>query len=209
MKSIKIFCLALCLQTALLYAHEPNGAYFEVRQDGNELTVEAEFPWTLRLALLKAFPQLDENPTQEAFDKALFDYFRNNIIVGEKGKVLKLKKVEQVALGHSHSVVYKLKYAPLQQTHGLSISNTCLFELYEDQRNYVAVFSSEGDKVTTMTTKDSSSLVISGNSPESHNRGIVFFVAFLCLAIGYGWSGRKSLSGGDIRTGGVMHQEQT
>lgn len=185
---IRILCMILLGQAALVGAHEPDEAYFEFRQDGNELVVQAEFSWTLRLALLQASPNLEKSRTQEAFDTALFDYFSNHIVAAQQDNALQLRKIEPLVGSDSHSAVYQLRYGPLNLFHRLRITNTCLFELYDDPKNYATIFLPGEEKVTVVTTKHHADFML---PTQSAARGNVWIIAIVLCGLAVGYTIRK------------------
>ena len=160
MKLIKAITFAMIFQFASLHAHEPNIAHFEFKQTGNILIVKAEFPWTLRAALLKAFPELEQNPTQEKFDRAIFEYFNERIVVKEKSTEVKLNTVAQQQ-NHSHSVIYELVFGQVQNFEDIIIINTCLFEMYDDQKNFNTIYLPERKLLEIVTEKSHPNFIIS------------------------------------------------
>ncbi|UCH65695.1 MAG: hypothetical protein JSW63_00745 [Ignavibacterium sp.] len=142
----------LLIQLASLYAHEPNKAYFDFWLEDNEIIVRAEFPWTLRIALLNANPQLKESRSQEDFNNALFAYFSNAIIIEEGNKKVKLLTLNQLPQDHSHSVIYELVFGDVENLEGVNITNVCLHELYDDQQNYNTI-SLAGKNTFSIITK--------------------------------------------------------
>lgn len=193
MNSLKIACLVFLMQFATAFAHEPNEAYFEFRQSGDAIIVRAEFSWTLRQALLQAYPKLERERTQAAFDRAIFNYFDTNIVLHENGAPLALKGLEQEKQGQSHSVVYILEYENLKQLPGLVVSNSCLFDLYENQKNYLTFLLPGGEKITTVATKSNSDFGVPGGSVEASTWGSGIFVGLLCLAIWGRWTKRSGI----------------
>ena len=119
-----------------LNAHEANGAYFEFNINGAELKIKAEFPSTLRPALLNKFPELKENFSKDDFDLSLFRYLSDNIKIWKLRKLLELKKVTALEQTNSQSAVYELQYNNDARSGAINITNTCLFEIFENQKNY-------------------------------------------------------------------------
>lgn len=54
------------------YAHDVQEAIFNIKTNENRTEVKAEFPWTIRKALLTAYPELENNTNQITFDKSFF-----------------------------------------------------------------------------------------------------------------------------------------
>ena len=160
MKLLKLISLAVIIPLTLLYSHEPNKAYFEFWQEGHTITVRAEFPWTMRLALLKAFPQIKEKSVQEDFDNAIFDYFSKAIVIKENNKNVKLLSVKQLPQDHSHSVIYKLVFGQVKELEGISITNFCLNNLYDDQINYNTIYLTEKNKFSIITEKNNPNFTV-------------------------------------------------
>lgn len=144
------FLCLFCFQQAL--AHDPNMAYFTIVQKDSSVEITAEFPWTVRTALIKAFPNLKEAKTKAEFEKAFFSYCQQHIqLLGQYGNVLPLLQVQELPNeGHGDSWQYLLTFKGQQWTH---IRNTMLFNLYDSQTNFHWM-TLKGKKVEFVTTKN-------------------------------------------------------
>ena len=126
-----LFVLALSLSWVVVSAHETDEAYFEIRDDSLVLVIEAEFPWTLRKALLKAYP--DSETSREVFSQNLFEYFQQNLKVESEEGPNPLQRVLQLEHeGHNHSVKYRLIF---ERPEFSSIKNTLMFNFSSHQKN--------------------------------------------------------------------------
>ena len=153
MKNIfKIFVL-LTFITININAHKPNVAYFNTKIVDQSVEVIAELPWTFRPALLKEFPKLESNSTTNDFENAIFNYFNKNIVVKANDEVIILSEVIEVKQGHSHSAVYKLIYKSQSDINKLNITNTCLFQINNDQQNINSFIYSDKNNKQFTTSK--------------------------------------------------------
>ena len=99
-----IIFIATLILPLLTFAHEGNIAFFKIEQKETTVEVIAEFPWTIRNALLDFAPELKNSKSQEKFDTAFFDYIKSSFILTDiDGNDLELLSVVPVnSDGHSH-----------------------------------------------------------------------------------------------------------
>lgn len=119
---------------AIGYAHNAQEASFNIETTSNTIEIYAEFPWTIRKALLTAHPELDKSSNQSDYDRAFFNYVKSNLILtNENQDTLKLLSINKAdSLGSSHHVNYNFTYQKLAYT---TISNTLLFNVNSQQIN--------------------------------------------------------------------------
>lgn len=136
MDNLKIYLLLgiLCLVSIKSFAHDPNEAYFTIDFQGDSCFIEAEFPWAFRNALLKEFPNLEEQKSTEAFQEAVKKYLQKYFILNKDGKVLTFQLIQRKG-SHSHSVKYILTFY-IKGFQKLEFENTCMFNLYNNQVNH-------------------------------------------------------------------------
>lgn len=116
------------------FAHDTNKCFFKIIQESGVIKVEAEFPWTMRNAVLEEFPELTNSKSQEDFDTALFNYIKSNFIVKNEGENLELISVNNAPNnGHSHQNNFVFVFDGNQFN---SISNTIMFNINTKQTNY-------------------------------------------------------------------------
>lgn len=132
MKNILILlAVLLCFQS---FAHDTDKAYFKIYQDGETIEVVAEFPWTIRNAVLDFAPQLKSSNSKEEFDTAFHHYIAKNLILSDMHdnhlKLIEISKAE--VSGHSHQNDYKLIF---EGTTVSSITNTIMFNTNSTQEN--------------------------------------------------------------------------
>ena len=86
------------------FAHDANKAFFNIQQKDNLVEVRAEFPWSIRNALLEAYPELEHSKSKADFDTAFFDYVKTNFELRNEDSILKLIAVEEVTHNeHAHA----------------------------------------------------------------------------------------------------------
>ncbi|WP_405414833.1 hypothetical protein [Maribacter sp. Asnod1-A12] len=121
-----------------IFAHETNEAFFSFIIKDNSIEVEAEFPWTIRNALLQFNPSLQKSADQKDFEQTFMAYITANLILkdehGNNIQLLDIKEIE--SNGHSHQNNYLIKF---KGTNAVEATNTIMFELYDDQVNYNTV----------------------------------------------------------------------
>lgn len=88
----------------ITFAHEGNKSFFKIEQKETTVEVIAEFPWTIRNALLGFAPELKNSKSQEDFDTAFFEYIKSSFILRDlDGNQLELLTIKDIRLdGHSH-----------------------------------------------------------------------------------------------------------
>lgn len=123
-----------CIQN-LGFAHSPHECFFDINIENKGCTIKAEFPWTLRNALLAYEPGLKNAQTPLDFEQAFEKYISAHLILKDSGgKALVFKGFEALeSSGHSHQNEYTLRYAG-GNVH--QVTNTIMFEMSKKQSNY-------------------------------------------------------------------------
>ena len=147
---IKYLTLILSLIFTLCQAHNANEAFFTLKKGENTIEVLAEFPWTIRNALLDELPELEKTGDKAEFQHAFFNYIQNRFILKNKDQTsLGLLEVrEQITSGHSHHTNYLFVF----KGHDISIiENTLMFNISPHQKNYhtIEFYASEKALITT------------------------------------------------------------
>ena len=75
MKYFVLFALSITVYFNS-YAHSPFEAFFSISQSKDSVLIKAEFPWTLRNALLAFSPDLVNAKNSQDFEKAFVDYIK-------------------------------------------------------------------------------------------------------------------------------------
>ena len=122
----------------LLHSHEVNQAFFTIKKQGSHIVVETEFPWTLRNALIAFNPGLKTATAKADFENTFVRYIKTNLVlIDADGRVLPFKGFKEVdRQRHLHQNNYVLTF----QGHSLaSITNTMMFNVYDNQVNYTRV----------------------------------------------------------------------
>ena len=89
-------------------AHAPNEAFFEFFESDKQLLIKAEFPWTIREALLAARPELKKAQTTEEMMAGLLSYLQEHIEVrNEQNQLIQIQSIKAApnTNGHSHGSV--------------------------------------------------------------------------------------------------------
>ncbi len=161
-----------------LVAHEPNVAFFKYVETETTIEVHAEFPWTLRNALLIFNPNLEHAISREEFERTLLSYIKTHLILkDENGKPLQLidmSEVQNKQHSHQNNFVFIFQGTELKE-----VSNTVMFDHNENQSNY-NTFETLTSKTTFKTTKTNSGFKLERN--HSFN-----YLYLLVLAIPIGW----------------------
>lgn len=134
-------------------AHDATEAFFTINNLENKITVDANFPWTIRKALLKFKPELEYKKVNLDFEKAFFDYVKENFIIADKhNKQLKLLNVIlNKNKDHSHETNYTFTF---EKKEYLFITNSLLFNVSKKQSNHHYLFQNKS-KIKFITNKES------------------------------------------------------
>ena len=125
-------------------AHSPNRAYFYIEVKEQVIVVNAEFPWTIREALMNYDPQLKLNFDEVTMMQALECYFMDNFIISdENGEVAVLRSLKVLPhQGHSHQANVEVVFEHVEVS---SISNTLMFERFLNQKNFISMKDTIGE----------------------------------------------------------------
>lgn len=127
-------CVLLCLFLNFGFAHDANKAFYKITQKEEVVEVTAEFPWILRNALLKEYPELENSKNQQDFDTAFFNYIKNNFKISTGESSLKLLSVvKRESDGHSHQNNYIFTFKGIGFN---TIKNTIMFAISSLHKNY-------------------------------------------------------------------------
>ncbi|AUC76384.1 hypothetical protein [Olleya sp. Bg11-27] len=160
------------------YTHETNEAFFKITQKENTIEIEAEFPWTIRNALINYNPLLEHSVTKIDFQETFANYIKDNLILKNKsGAVLSFQDYQELENnGHSHQNNYLLLF---NGTNLFEISNTIMFNIYDNQVNYNTVTVGSKEK-TFKTSNGASRFVLDTNNKETY-----WYVLLLVIPIIY------------------------
>ena len=144
-----IIFIATLILPLLTFAHEGNIAFFKIEQKETTVEVIAEFPWTIRNALLDFAPELKNSKSQEEFNTAFFDYIKSSLILSDmNGKQLELLKIESLNKdGHSHQndFLFSFKGSSFKK-----VINRISFNLNTNQINHHTIINSYETKAYNM-----------------------------------------------------------
>lgn len=151
MKYSITLCIAF-LSCWLLTAHEPNVAFFKFIETDTSVEVHAEFPWTLRNALLKFNPDLELATSREEFEQTLFSYIKTHLVLvnesGEPLQLLQMRQAQNKQHSHQNNFVFIFQGTGLKE-----VTNSIMFDLNENQSNYntIETLTSKTTYKTTIT----------------------------------------------------------
>lgn len=164
-----------------IFAHEPNQAFFIFSLGVNQITVEAELPWSMRNALIEFNPNLETSTKKHDFENTFVEYIRHNLILKDKnGGILEFEKFEEIKNnGHAHQNDYLLTF----NGNNLSeVSNTIMFNIYANHVNYNTI-TWNGKKFKTSNTNDLFKVNEDGLSDSFHNWWLLFMPLLLIILI--------------------------
>lgn len=149
----------------LVFAHESNRSVYKIEQKETTIEVLAEFPWTIRNALLIFAPELKRSKSKNDFDAAFFKYINTNFILttatGTKLKLLSVKEIRNS--GHSHQNNFLFTFEGLVFN---KVKNTISFNLENSQINTHKI-NLNGVIYESTTVKENSTFEISPQQAAS------------------------------------------
>lgn len=166
--------LILSLIFTLCQAHNANEAFFTLKKGENTIEVQAEFPWTIRNALLDELPELEKTGDKTAFQHAFFNYIQNRFILKNEDQTsLDLLDVkEQETNGHSHHTNYVFVFKGQDVS---TIENTIMFNISPNQKNYHTIeFYTPKD--VFMTTPHNPEIHLAPKSQFLNYRTLIFIL---------------------------------
>jgi len=146
-----IFLLTFFLSVHIAFAHSIDEAYFKIYMKDAKTFVDAEFPYTIRDAVLKVYPEI-ENSTQQKFDEKVLKYFVANLKMYNNGNTFLIKNLKQLKGEHNHSVKYIFDFGRVDWS-SLKIRNTIMFNINSNQKNFHTLQNEKLNKQFT-TSKD-------------------------------------------------------
>ncbi|WP_178984005.1 DUF6702 family protein [Winogradskyella helgolandensis] len=173
------------------FAHDANKAFFTIQQKESMVEVTAEFPWSIRNALIDAYPKLENSKSQNDFDTAFFEYVNNNFQIENNGSRLKLLSVNDAShKGHSHQTNFVFLFEGNEFD---VIKNTMMFNIYKDQENFHDVlFQKEHIKFITSLDLESFEIVPSSSDLGGIMKMGLLLMGFIVLVISF-WIKKKQL----------------
>ena len=157
MKNVYVLLLIFGLPF-FAFAHESNRSFFKIEQKETNVEVMAEFPWTIRNALLLFSPELKKSKSKKEFDAAFFKYINANfILTAANGTQLILQSVKEIRNeGHSHQNNFSFTFEGASYT---KVSNSISFNLENNQVNFHKI-NLNGEILEYKTTKEDSSFEV-------------------------------------------------
>lgn len=133
MKQIGLIFFSLWISTVT--AHDPDRAFFTFSYEASHIKVQAEFPWTLRNAVSRSFPEAMASHDSVLIRQAFENYFRSHFkLIDDTGMELPFIRWESLpADGHGHSGNFAWYF---QKGKIAEIVNTSMFALYSEQQNF-------------------------------------------------------------------------
>ncbi|MFK7832532.1 MAG: DUF6702 family protein [Winogradskyella sp.] len=182
-KVLSIFAF-MFLSVCYGFAHDANKAFFTIQQKEDYVEVQAEFPWSIRNAVLEAYPELENSKDKAEFEAAFYQYVNANFRIAHGDSSLELISVkEEFYEGHSHqnNFSFQFKGGTFDR-----VSNTLMFNSYDNQKNYNDVIL-KSESLEFITTPDKASFIVkvSSNNDLEYKKTIIFgaiaFSVFILL----------------------------
>ena len=155
-----------------LNAHEAHQAFFEIQEtELKEINIWADFPWTLRDALIQFDSTLltdkQEVVWSSAFERYVIQNFRVNNTNGNTLKFLSIEELANTHSGHSIRYNFKLEWGIIGE-----IENRLMFNVNGNQENYHKIIRKDGS-VEFVTNRDSPNYLFK----ENHNSYFYFVIS--------------------------------
>ncbi|MFK5856550.1 MAG: hypothetical protein QM503_10495 [Bacteroidota bacterium] len=182
-----LFFSFVCVINTFGYAHETNEAFFNIIEKENTIEIQAEFPWTMRNALIAFNPSLENSTDKKDFENTFVEYLKANLILKDKnGDILKYQNYQELENnGHSHQNNYLIIF---RGSDLFEITNTIMFNVYENQVNYNTI-TVNSNKITFKTKKGLTHFTLKKNDTK------YWYFSFLFIPIiyiAYRYSNKKT-----------------
>ena len=173
---ISFFALFCFVVLPSCEAHKANEAFFTIGQTDSAVIVEAEFPWSIRNALLKIDSSLDNNSRKEDYTRALYNYFKEHFFLYDSNnRIMKMSSFRMLdQKGHNHQSNFEIIYLGTSLS---AIRNSLFIDQFNNQTNYHFLFSPERT-YTTSKTNDHFSL---SDAPTKKKADSKYFAIFLLM----------------------------
>lgn len=176
---IKIITLFLIVFVAVSYAHDANKAYFDIEFKNDTTYVLAEFPWTIRNALITYDTSFTAAKTAEAISDIVFKYVVDNFkLYDSNDNQLHLKEVTLLKnTSHSHATNYKFVF---EGADVVKVENTLLFNVAKSQENYHILEDEDLVKQKVVTKSSAPFFIV---KEEKSNKTIFYTLVFLLVVV--------------------------
>lgn len=171
----------------MVSAHESNKSFFKIEQKDATIEVIAEFPWTIRNALLEFAPELKTSKSKDEFDEKFFNYIKSAFIISDiKGKQLELLSVVHINTeGHSHQNNYLIVFKGSTYN---KVKNTISFNLKNKQVNYHTLKKGYETNIFNTTINSPSFMIM-----NQHNAAFGYLWLLILIPILLGFACNRNL----------------
>lgn len=137
-------------------AHNPAVASYYIFQMKDGWHMRTEFAWSLRNALTKSFPYLEEEEgiTDEDYIDCVKDYLEVNLVLKADGVPLAIQTIQQIPGDHGHSYTFIIGLEGPVHAKEFEVKNKCLTELFRKQKNEVYLTTSYATQNRLFTSHD-------------------------------------------------------
>ncbi len=182
MKLIHCVVVIMCLFITNGFAHDANKSFFKIQQKVDFVEVQSEFPWSIRNAVLEAFPELENSNNQKDFDTAFFKYIDANFSIRNGKALLSLVSLKAVdSHGHSHQNNFVFVFAGNNFD---TVTNTIMFNIYDNQENYHEVeIDKQHMEFVTITENMSFKINLDSDSKSSIGKDTIVILLALVFSV--------------------------
>ena len=114
-----------------------------------QLKVQMEIPWSIRNAVLNAFPDCSKDSLQYCLEQYVVD----NFVVSFGDKSIHWTELRLIEAEHSHSQILQFQF-PISGNKRIKIQNSLLFNTYVNPKHHHQVIFDESEKTVFVTTPD-------------------------------------------------------
>ena len=182
MKRIHYVIVMMCLFITSGFAHDANKSFFKIEQKNNVVEVQAEFPWSIRNAVMEAFPELESSNNKKDFETAFFNYIDANFSIRNSNVLLSLVSVKEVDIqSHSHQNNFVFVFAGNNFD---TVTNTVMFNIYDNQKNFHDVeINKEYEEFVTTSENTSFKINLESDSESSIGNDTIVIALALVFSI--------------------------
>lgn len=174
------------------YAHDADKAFFDIELEEKTTVVYAEFPWSIRNALISFEPNYIKLKTIKEINAVFFNYTKEKLkLFNDDGEELTLLDVVlNKDPEHTHSTKYRLIYDGVDV---VKVRNIFMVEHNKNQKNYHFFADSSGEDKRIVTDKNFPSFDLKLQEPTTN---VLYYVlggvSGVLLLLGVIFSRRKN-----------------
>jgi hypothetical protein len=165
----------LALMSLQVFSHSTKEAHFKIYADGAFILVEADFSWSIKNAIVKEFPSLENSTTKMEVLNGLQEYLGVHLVLTDKKGIrlnlIELAEITKKLEGHENRFILKYELGDLSR-----IKNTSQFNVSDNQLNYHNLIwdGKEHQFVTSIDQEDY-------GLPKQISKGLIWLLSILLV----------------------------